>query len=130
MARLSILVACGLAVASIGCYTVKPVTFDTFGGQRVKQVWVTRTDQTVVFIKNAEVSGDKLRGYVDREYKELSSSELQEIRVRRLNTGRTVALVTAGVAVGVTVAAMMSGSDNEASDACVGNPRCTEDTAP
>lgn len=120
----------GFLFASTGCYTVKPVTFDTFGGEKIKQVWVTRTDQTVVFIKNAEVSGDKLRGYVDREYKELSSSDLQEIRVRRLNTGRTVALVTAGVAAGITVAALMSGSDNEASDACVGNPRCTEDTAP
>ena len=76
MARLSILIAAGLAFASTGCYTVKPVTFETFGGQRVKQVWVTRTDQSVVFIKNAEVSGDKLRGYIDREFKELPASDL------------------------------------------------------
>ena len=122
--------AAGLAFASTGCYTVKPVTFETFGGQRVKQVWVTRTDQSVVFIKNAEVSGDKLRGYIDREFKELPASDLQEIRVRRLSTGRTVALVTAGVAVGAAVAVMVSGSDNDANDPCVGNPRCDEDTPP
>ena len=130
MARLSIFIVASLAFASTGCYTVKPVTFDTFGGQKVKQVWVTRTDQTVVFIKNAEVSGDKLRGYVDRQYKELPASDLQEIRVRRLNTGRTVALVTAAVAVGAAVAAMVSGSDNNANDPCNGNPRCDEDTPP
>lgn len=120
----------GLAFASTGCYTVKPVTFEAFGGQRVKQVWVTRHDQTVVFIKNAEVSGDKLRGYIDRQYKELPASDLQEIRVRRLNQGRTIALLAATVAVGAAVAVMVSGSDQDALDPCTGNPRCDEDTPP
>jgi hypothetical protein len=130
MNRLSALVAAGLAVASTGCYTVKPVTFEAFGGQRVKQVWVTRNDQTVVFITNAEASGDKLRGYIDRQYKELPASDLQEIRVRQLNQGRTIALVAVSVGAAVAVAAMVSGSDNNEFDGCAGNPRCGEDTSP
>ena len=116
----------GLAVASAGCYTIKPVTFDTFGGERIEQVWVTRKDQTVVFIKNADTSGDKLRGYVDGQYQQLSAADLQEIRVRQFSTGRTVALVTGGAAVAIAVFAVVSGSD-DTFDACAGNPRCDED---
>jgi len=117
----------GLAFASAGCYTIKPVTFETFGGERVEQAWVTRKDQTVVFIKNADVSGDKLRGYVDGQYRQLSASDLQEIRVRQFSTGRTVLLVTGGAAVAVGVFAIVSGSD-DSFDNCAGNPRCDEDT--
>ena len=128
MHRLSVISALtGLALASAGCYTIKPVTFETFGGEKVEQVWVTRKDQTVVFIKNAEVNGDKLRGYIDRQYKELPASDLQEIRVRQFSTGRTVALVGGGVAVAIGVFAIVSGSD-DSFDNCAGNPRCDEDT--
>ncbi len=128
MPRLSVIPALtGLALASAGCYTIKPVTFETFGGEKVEQVWVTRKDQTVVFIKNAEVNGDKLRGYIDRQYKELPASDLQEIRVRQFSTGRTVALVGGGVAVAIGVFAIVSGSD-DSFDNCAGNPRCDEDT--
>ena len=127
MHRHSVMLALtGLAFASAGCYTIKPVTFDSFGGERIEQVWVTRKDQTVVFIKNADRSGDKLRGYVDGQYQQLPASDLQEIRVRQFSTGRTVALVTGGAAAAVAVFAIVSGSD-DSFDPCAGNPRCDED---
>jgi len=122
-----VLAATALAFASAGCYTVKPVTFDSFGGERIEQVWVTRKDQTVVFIKNADRSGDKLRGYVDGQYQQLPASDLQEIRVRQFSTGRTVLLVTGGAAAAIGVFAIVSGSD-DSFDNCAGNPRCDEDT--
>jgi len=116
----------GFAFAAVACYTVKPVTFETFGGSRVEQVWVTRKDQSVVFLKNADVSGDKLRGYIDGQYKQLPASDLQEIGVRQFSTGRAVALVAAGAAAAVAVGVMVSGSD-DSFDPCAGNPRCDED---
>ena len=129
MTRFKVLAsAAGFALASAGCYTVKPVTFQQFGGEKIEQVWVTTKD-SVVFIKNADVSGDKLRGYIDGKYRQLPASDLLEIRVRQFNTGRTLALVGTGVAAAVVVGIMVSGSD-DSFDNCAGNPRCEEDTPP
>jgi hypothetical protein len=119
--------AIGLAAVSAGCYTIKPVTFETFGGERIEQVWVTRKDQSVVFIKNADVSGGKLRGYVDHQYQELPASDVQAIKVRQFSTGKTLALVGAGVGAGIAIMAIASGSEDHY-DGCAGNPRCDEDT--
>ena len=127
--QIDALTAAGLAAVSSGCYTVKPVTFESFGGARVKQVWVTRSDNTQVLIRNADISGDELRGYIDGQYKQLPAADLKEIRVRQLHTGRTLALVLGGAAAMTAVFVAVSGTD-DSFDPCAGNPRCDEDTPP
>jgi hypothetical protein len=108
-----------IALASVGCYTVKTVTFGSFGGERVGRVWVTRTDQSVVLLKKADVSGDKLRGYAEHEYVELAASDLQSIRVRKLSRARTISLLAAGAASFITVAVIVSGREKYF-DPCIG----------
>lgn len=117
--------AAGLAVlASAACYTTKVVSFGDFGTDRVARVWVTRADQSVVLVKNAEVSGTKLRGFVEREYQELDAADLREIKVRKLAGGRTAALVVGGAAAFIGVAVIVSGTE-DTFDPCVGiRPDC------
>ena len=112
-------VAMATGFASSACYTVRTVTLETFGDDRVKQVWVTRADQSVVYLKDAEVFGDKLRGFVNHELQELPAADLQQIRVRRLAAGRTVALVSGSALAFLAVAVIVSGKEDHF-DPCIG----------
>ena len=112
-------VALAAGLAASGCYTVKTVTLETFGDDRVKQVWVTRADQSVVHLKDAEVFGDMLRGFVNHELQELPAADLQLIRVRKLAAGRTWALVGGSALAFLGVAMIVSGNENHF-DGCVG----------
>lgn len=119
MRRIGIAAGIAMAIASVSCYTVKTVTFETFGGERVGKVWATRTDQSVVFLKKADVSGNMLRGYAEHEYVELPASDLQSIRVRRLSKARTISLLAGGAVSFVTVAVIVSGTE-KFFDPCIG----------
>jgi hypothetical protein len=127
MRAISTVVAMGLAVVGAACYNIKTVTFETFGTDRVNQVWVTRADQSVVFMKDAEIYRDKLRGFVDREMQELSASDLQQIKVRQLNKGKTAALIGGALVAGVAVAWYFSGTNNDYIDGCAGLDDCGDD---
>lgn len=113
-------VAMATGLAGSACYTVKTVTFETFGDDRVKQVWVTRPDQSVVQLKDAEIIGDKLRGFVNRELQEFPATEMQQIRVRTLATGRTWALVGGSALTFLAVAVIVSGNNGDEFDGCIG----------
>jgi hypothetical protein len=113
-------VAMATGLASSACYTVKTVTLETFGDHRVKQVWVTRADQSVVHLKDAEVFGDKLRGFVNRELQEFPAADMQQIRVRQLARGRTWALVGGSAVTFLAVAVIVSGNNGDEFDGCIG----------
>lgn len=112
-------VAIAIACAATACYTIKTVTFETFGNDRLDQVWVTRADQSVVFMKDAEVYGDKLRGFVNHELQELPATDLQQIRVRKIAGGRTAALIGGSALAFIAVAVIVSGTEDHF-DPCIG----------
>lgn len=112
-------VAMATGLGSGACYTVKTVTFESFGDDRVKQVWVTRPDQSVVQLKDAEIIGDKLRGFVDRELQEFPAADMQQIRVRKLAGARTAALVGGSALAFLAVAVIVSGNQDHF-DGCIG----------
>jgi hypothetical protein len=123
MATIQTAMAAALACASAACYVTKQVSFEDFGSERVHHVWVTRPDQSVLVLREAEVAGDKLRGFVNGELHELPASELQQIKIRKLAAARTVSLIGGG-ALAFAVVAVLASGHNEEFDSCAGNPKC------
>jgi hypothetical protein len=121
----SSIMALAIALAGTGCYTMKPVTMDDLSMARTKRVWVTRPDQSTVIINDAQIFRGKLAGFVDGKYQELPPDHLQQMKVRKLSTARTVGLITLVAAVGTTVAVMMSGDEGDF-DPCIGDDGCED----
>jgi hypothetical protein len=115
--------ATAAALGSAGCYTMKQVTVDDIGAQRAARVWVTRPDQSVVLVNDAQMFRGKLVGFIEGKYRELPPADLHQMRVRKLATGKTIGVVAASVAALAAVAVVVSGGlDNVdvcAQDACL-----------
>jgi hypothetical protein len=80
-----------------------------------------------VLVKDAQVNGENLTGFVEHEYRELPAAELQQIKVRKLSSGRTAALVIGGAALFVGVAVAVSGTEDHF-DGCIGGrEQCYDD---
>jgi hypothetical protein len=109
------------ATAGSACYQLKPVDLGDLGEQRTARIWVTTPDHSTVLVHDAQVFRGNLVGFVDGKYRVLPPADLFQIRVRRLATGRTVALLaTSAVALSVAVVLLSGGED--VYDPCVGGP--------
>ena len=112
------------ALAGAGCHVTKMVSFGDFPDQRIKYAWVTRADESVVELREAESINGKLRGFVNRELQEFEPADLKLIKIRQLAGGRTAALVVGGIAAAIGVAVLVSGTE-DTFDPCVGvRPDC------
>lgn len=119
-------VALAIALAGTACYTMKPVTVNELETRRTARVWVTRADQSVVIINDAEMFRGKLVGFVEGKYQELPSADLQGLRVRKLAAGRTVSLIATS-AFAFTVGVVLISGGGDETDGCVsGDEECDE----
>jgi hypothetical protein len=99
---------------------MKRVTLDDLKGARPARVWVTRPDQSIIVMDGPQVFRGKLVGFVDRKYRELAPSELEQITMRKLAGERTAALIAGGVLGAVAVVLLISGTE-DTFDYCVGS---------
>jgi len=89
---------------------MRPVTLDQLSGINTDRAWVTKPDSSVVVVYVPQVVGDTLKGYVNGEEKQLPSTVVKQVIVRRPAPARTLLLI-GGVAVGLGAAfATLSGS--------------------
>jgi hypothetical protein len=99
---------------------MRSVTIGDLESRGSPRIWVTRPDQTVVLVESPQVFRGKLVGFVDGKYRELPPTDLGDMRVRRLATGRTLTLVGAGIATAAVAAVLVAGSHDHF-DPCVGS---------
>ena len=121
MRAMTILVAITATIAGTACYTTRSLTLDDLATHREHRVWITRADQSVVLVNDAQVFRGKVVGFVQGRYRELPPADVQGLRVRRFAAGRTVSLF-AGSALAFTVAALLLSGQEDAYDPCVGGP--------
>lgn len=102
--------AVAAALFATGCHTMLPTTIGEVGTARPGQVWVTRSNDSVVVVATPKVFGDTLMGYIEGQFEELPASDLKHLQVKRIAKGRTAALVTAGVIGTATTLYLISGA--------------------
>lgn len=107
------------ALASAGCYTMKPVALENLGSVPSARVWVTRADQSTVIVDGPRVLENKLVGFVEKVYQEMPTADVTRVMARRMAPGRTTAVVAAGLVGVVATIAIISGSGG-APDPCIG----------
>lgn len=108
-------------VSSAGCYTMRQISVDDLSAQREARVWVTRADESVVLLNDAQVFRGKLVGFVEGRYREVSPADVRALRVRRFAVGRTASLLAGGALAFTAAALLLSGRENTY-DPCVGGP--------
>ncbi len=96
-------------VASSACHSMTPLSWRELDGLRPSRVWVTQADQTTVEVSGPQMFGDTLVGYVNGEFKELPTADVQRVTMRRPARAKTIALVAASTAVAAGLAVWMSG---------------------
>lgn len=121
MRVITALVAITATLVGTACYTTRALTIDDLATQREARVWVTRADQSVVLVSDAQVFRGKVVGFVEGRYRELQPADVRDLRVRRFAVGRTVS-VFAGGALAFTVAALLLSGQENTYDPCVGGP--------
>jgi hypothetical protein len=113
------------ALAGSACYSMQAVTLNDLGGEKTSRVWVTRADQSVVVLHDAQLFRGNLAGFIDGKYQELPPADVGQMRVRKLAAGRTLALIGAG-AVAATLAAVALAGGSDYFDNCIGNDDCED----
>ena len=107
-----------------GCTTFGPVNPENFiTAKKPLDVWVMRTDSSVVHLYRPRFLGDTLTGFVDGQYRTIRPAELQGVQARRPAPGRTVLLMVSGVTAVTLVAVLVSGTIAEAPVADTGAAR-------
>jgi hypothetical protein len=70
-------------------------------------IWITKSDNTVVRMQAPKLIGDTLVGYVNGDFQEVMLSQTKQIQAKRPQPGRTALAVGAGV-VGVAAVAVLA----------------------
>jgi hypothetical protein len=106
--------------AASACYSMKTVTLDDLSATKSGRVWVTHHDESQTVVHDAQVFRGNLVGFVDGKYRELEPAQVRNVRVRRLASGKTAALIGAG-ALGLTITAVLFAGSEKHFDPCIGN---------
>lgn len=91
---------------------MRPLSLDQLNAARPTQVWVTRSDQSVVLLTDPQVVNDRLAGFQDDVYQVIPAGDVQQIATRNVALGRTTALVAGGAAGAVALMWVLSGTDD------------------
>jgi len=92
------------------CHKMTALSWNEMDAMRPGQVWVTYSDQTVQEVSGPKRFGDTLVGYIAGEFTEIPTAQIKQVTIREPARGKTVALVVAGTAAAVGLAAFMAGS--------------------
>jgi hypothetical protein len=128
MRTLITLAAIAAALTQSACFSMQQVSINDLSAGRATRVWVTHVDQSEILLNDAQVFRGNLVGFVEGKYRELPPADLSEIRVRKLSTPRTLALVAGTVAGFAVVGVIISGSEEHFDD-CIGSDECDEMTS-
>ena len=104
-------------LSTAACHTMRPVALEQLGAIRPGQVWVTRTDQTVVLVSGPQIVNNRLVGFVNGEYQVMPAADVKQVLMRRPATARTATLVAAGAAGAAALVALLS-SNGRYNDPC------------
>src|SRR5262245_53820716 len=98
-----------------GCTTFGPVSAREYLPiQHPSNIWITKSDNSVVKMQAPKLLGDTLVGYVNGEFQEMRLSQTKQIQAKRPAPGRT-AIAAGAVIVGVAAgAALVIGSGGNA----------------
>ena len=99
-----------VALVATACHTMAPLTMRELNTLRPPHAWVTDQDESVYQISGPQVYGDTIVGYVNGQFREVPQSSVKQVAVRRLNRGKTIALIAASTAAATGIAVWMSGS--------------------
>ena len=110
-----------ITLATAACHTLRPITLAELNAAKPGAVWVTRADQSVVVVEGPQLIGDTLVGYVQGEFEEMPTANLQKFVTKKRDKAKTTALII-GTTVGIAGAAMMMTSSG-----LFGNPADLED---
>lgn len=100
-----------------GCTTFAAVSSPTefITVSRPGQLWVTRTDGSLVVLRTPRMVGDTLIGLINGRLYQAPMSDVQRVQTRRPAPGRTLILVGASVAtLGLFVALVSAAGENNA----------------
>jgi hypothetical protein len=86
-------------IAGSACKTMTPVSLDQLSSLQPDRVWVTDSNR-VVEISKPQFVNDTLVGFLNGTYEELPRSEVQQVKMQKTATTRTV-LLAVGIAAGV-----------------------------
>lgn len=123
-ARMSTVLAL-ITLSGAACHSMRPVPLESLPGANAGQVWVTRTDQSVVLVSGPRIVNNRLVGFIEGKYQVIPAAEVQQVTVRRVAPAKTGALVAAGLVGAGTVLYLISGTGGHedpcasaSSDAC------------
>lgn len=99
-----------LAAGAAACHTMRPMTLESLPAQSPGQVWVTRTDQSVVLVEAPRVVNNGLVGLIDGKYNVIPVAEVHQVAARRIAPAKTAILVGAGALAAGAVLYLVSGT--------------------
>jgi len=102
------------AIAGSACKTMTPVTLDQIPSIQPDRVWVVDSNQ-VLEISKPQFVNDTLVGFLNGNYEELPRGQIQQVKMEKTATTRTVLLgvgIAAGLA-GFTYAITGAGSGKQ-----------------
>ena len=107
-----------------GCTTYGPVDAQTYIiARRPLDVWVTRTDSSVVHFHRPKMRGDTVGGWIDNEFVTIPPDQIAQVRAHRAAPKRTALLIGGCIVVIGTAALLVNGSVTEAPVADTGEAR-------
>ena len=87
------------ALASAACHTMAPVTMAQLSVMKPDRAWLTEGSE-VKLIQGPQVVGDTVVGYINGQYEEVPSAQINKMIVQQPAKGRT-ALLAVGIGVGL-----------------------------
>jgi hypothetical protein len=125
--------ACALLGILAGCRTSAPVPspWESYiATVHPRAIQLTRTDHTVVRMKEPRVEGDSVVGVVDGQYAQIPLTDVTQVSAPRLNTNRTaLALAGSGAVVAVSVFLLervVQGTNGTPTSCTANSPNCIQ----
>jgi hypothetical protein len=105
------MIAAALMLSLGACTSFGPVSAREYLPiEHPSNIWITRSDNTVVKMQAPKLLGDTLVGYVNGEFQEMRLSQTKQIQAKRPQPGRTALAVGAGVLAVAAISAVVAGS--------------------
>jgi hypothetical protein len=111
----SVILLLSLVLYLMGCTTTRQITRQDIKDQgKVKSVWITTADGKRFEVKDAEIKGGKLTGYVgEKGYTEIDLSEVEWLEVKEVDKKKAIKWVALGVTSAIVLIWVTSGDSDE-----------------
>jgi len=103
-------------LTSVACHTMTAVPLSELSTLKPSHAWFKMHDSSVVEVSGPHLKGDTVVGYVRGEYEQLPTANVTGVTVQKVATGKTAALVTAGLVAFGGFAYLIASSASHAKD--------------